>query len=85
MDLDVIMSYLPHVDVLMGFLCILLIGVVIGAVCYLPVAHYESKIPLEKLTNDIVWKYLPDWILLLAGCIALVVLCFLLLGGIWRI
>ena len=85
MDLNVIMSYLPRIDVLMGFACILAIGVVIGAVLYLPVAHYESKIPLEKLTADIIWKYAPDWILLLAGCIVLVTLCFLLLGGIWRV
>ncbi len=85
MDLDVILSYLPRIDVLMGFASILAIGVVMGAVIYLPVAHYESKIPLEKLTADIVWKYLPDWVLLMAGCIGLLTICFLLLGGIWRV
>lgn len=85
MDLETIMSYLPRVDVLMGFLCILIIGMALGAIIYLPIAHKESNIPLEKLTNDIIWKYAPDWILILIGCVVLLAVSFMLLGGVWRV
>mgnify|MGYP006873149948 CR=1 FL=1 len=78
-------DFLPvPIDVIIGFICILLFGMVLGAIIYLPIAHKTSDLPLERLSNDLVWHYAPDWLLILIGCIIFLILSFILISGIWR-
>lgn len=78
------MEYLPPVDVLIGFLCVLLFGTMLGAIICLPIAHHNSDLPLERLSNDLIWRYAPDWLLLFISSIFFLVLSFLLISGMWR-
>ncbi len=78
-------DWLPPLDVLVGLGCIFIFGVVLGMILYLPLAHHNSELPLEKLSADIIWHYAPDWILLLIGCVFVVVITFMLIGGMWRV
>ena len=71
-------------DVIIGFICVIFFGMIFGAVIYLPIAHKDSDLPLERLSNDIIWHYAPDWLLLVIGCIIFLVLSFLLISGMWR-
>ncbi len=71
-------------DVIIGFICVIFFGMILGAVIYLPIAHKDSDLPLERLSNDIIWHYAPDWLLLVIGCIIFLVLSFLLISGMWR-
>ena len=75
---------LPPVEVLVGFVLVFIVGVILGAAICLPIIHKNSNIPLEKLTGDLIWRYTPDWILSVLGCIITLVVCFLLISGIWR-
>ncbi|MBO4400451.1 MAG: hypothetical protein J5809_01230 [Selenomonadaceae bacterium] len=77
-------EYLPPLDVLGGFICIFIFGMMTGAVICLPIAHHNSELPLERLSGDLIWRYAPDWILLLVGCIFFLVVSFILISGIWR-
>lgn len=78
-------DFLPvPIDVIIGFILILVFGMILGATIYLPVAHKTSDIPLEKLSNDLVWQYTPDWVLIFFGCIIFLVMSFILISGIWR-
>lgn len=79
-------DFLPvPIDVIIGFIFILLFGMILGAIIFLPIAHKTSDLPLEKLSNDLVWNYAPDWILIFVGCIIFLVMSFVLISGIWRI
>jgi hypothetical protein len=71
-------------DVIIGFVSIIFFGMILGAVIYLPVAHNDSKIPLEKLSSDLIWDLVPEWFLILIACIFFLVLSFLLVSGMWR-
>ena len=75
---------LPPVEVLVGFVLVFIVGVILGAAICLPIIHRNSDIPLEKLTGDLIWRYTPDWILSVLGCIITLVVCFLLISGMWR-
>ena len=75
---------MPPTDVVVGMLCILIFGIVLGALIYLPVAEKNSPLPLEKLSGDIIWRYKPDWIIFVLGCIIFLAVSFLLVSGFWR-
>lgn len=78
------MEYLPPVDVLVGFVCVFLFGMMLGAIICLPIAHHNSELPLERLSGDLIWRYAPDWLLLFISSIFFLVLSFLLISGMWR-
>lgn len=75
----------PPVEVLVGFVLIFIIGMILGATICLPIMHKHSNIPLEKLSGDWIWRYTPDWILSILGCVITLILCFILISGIWRV
>ena len=78
-------DFLPvPIDVIIGLIFILLFGIVLGAIIYLPFAHKTSELPLERLSNDLVWHYAPDWLLIFVGCIIFLALSFILISGMWR-
>lgn len=72
-------------DVIVGFICLFVFGMVLGAAVCLPYVHKNSTLPLEKLSGDWIWHYKPDLILCIVGCLAFIVMSFLLIGGWWRI
>ncbi len=72
---------MPPVDVIAGLVGIFFFGLCLGAAIFLPYAHKQSNLPLEKLSNDIIWRYTPDWILYLLGCIVFIVIGFVLVSG----
>ena len=74
----------PPVEVLVGFVLVFIIGVILGATICLPIMHRKSNIPLEKLSGDWIWRYTPDWILSVLGCVITLILCFILISGMWR-
>lgn len=75
---------LPPIEVLVGFVVIFIVGIILGAAICLPIVHKNSDIPLEKLTGDLIWRYTPDWLLSILGCIVTLIVCFLLISGMWR-
>jgi len=75
---------LPPTEVLIGMVCILVFGILLGALIYLPVAEKNSPLPLEKLSGEIIWRYKPDWILFVLGCVIFLAVSFLLVSGFWR-
>ena len=75
---------MPPVDVIIGLICVLLFGITLGFLLYFPVAHKASKLPLEKLSNELIWRYTPDWLILIIGCIISLIVSFLLVSGYWR-
>lgn len=78
------MDYLPPIDIIIGLICIGIFGLMLGALIYLPVAVKDSPLPIEKLSNDIIWRYVPDWLLMFIGCVLFIVLSFLLVSGYLR-
>ncbi|MBR1579463.1 MAG: hypothetical protein IJ668_03070 [Selenomonadaceae bacterium] len=78
------MGYLPPIDIVIGLVCIGVFGVILGALIYLPIADKDSPLALEKLSGDIIWRYLPDWILSFIGCIIFITLSFMLITGFMR-
>ncbi len=72
---------MPPLDVIAGLAGIFFFGMCLGAAIVLPYAHKHSDLPLEKLSNDIIWRYTPDWILYLVGCIVFIVIGFVLVSG----
>ncbi|MBQ9478995.1 MAG: hypothetical protein IJU71_05500 [Selenomonadaceae bacterium] len=78
------MEYLPPIDIVIGLVCIGVFGVILGALIYLPIADKDSPLALEKLSGDIIWRYLPDWILSFIGCIIFITLSFMLITGFMR-
>ena len=78
------MDFLPPIDILIGFVCIGIFGLVLGALIYLPVAVKDSPLSIEKLSADIIWRYFPDWLLSFIGCVLFILLSFLLVSGFLR-
>ena len=74
----------PPIEVLVGFVLVFIIGTILGAAICLPIMHKKSNIPLEKLSGDWIWRYTPDWILSILGCVVTLILCFILISGMWR-
>ena len=80
------LEFLPvPIDVILGLVLVVIFGLILGALIYLPIAHKTSSLPLEKLSNDLVWRYFPDWLLILISCIIFLIINFMLIGGMWRI
>lgn len=75
---------LPPIDIIIGLVCIGIFGLLLGALIYLPVAVKESPLSIEKLSGDIIWRYMPDWLLMFIGCIIFIILSFLLVSGFLR-
>ena len=78
------MEYLPPIDIIIGLICIAVFGLLLGALIYLPVAVKDSPLPIEKLSNDIIWRYMPDWLLMFIGCVIFIIISFLLVSGYLR-
>lgn len=72
------------IDVILAFICIFIFGFCLGAIVFLPIIHKNSDIPLEKLSGDWIWRYVPDWVISLIGCIIFILLSFILISGMWR-
>lgn len=75
---------IPPLEVIIGIILIFCLGVILGAAICLPIAHKNSKLSLEKLSGDLIWRYAPDWILSILGCVISIILCFILVSGMWR-
>ena len=75
---------LPPLDVIIGLVCILIFGIVLGFLLYMPVAHKSSKLPLEKLSNELIWRYTPDWLILIVGCVIFLTVSFFMISGYMR-
>ncbi|MBR6014362.1 MAG: hypothetical protein IK062_11395 [Selenomonadaceae bacterium] len=75
---------MPPIDVIIGLVLIFVVGLILGAAICLPIAHKNSDLPLEKLSGDWIWRYTPDWILSIIGCVVSIAVCFILISGIWR-
>ena len=74
----------PPFDVIIGMFGILIFGLMLGALIYLPVAEKNSDLPLERLSGEIIWRYKPDWIVFVLGCLVFLVVSFLLVSGLLR-
>ena len=68
------MEGLPPLEVLIGFVLIVVVGTMLGATICLPIAHKNSKLTLEQLSGDLIWRYAPDWFLSVMGCVITLVL-----------
>lgn len=75
---------MPPMDVIIGMVGILIFGLMLGALIYLPVAEKNSKLPLERLSGEIIWRYKPDWIVFVLGCVVFLGVSFLLVSGLLR-
>lgn len=75
---------MPPMDVVIGMVGILIFGLMLGALIYLPVAEKNSKLPLERLSGEIIWRYKPDWIVFVLGCVVFLSVSFLLVSGLLR-
>ena len=75
---------IPPADVTVGFIGILLFGLMLGALIYLPVAEKNSPLSLEHLSGEIIWRYKPDWIVFIIGCVIFLCVSFLLVSGFLR-
>ncbi len=75
---------LPPLDVIIGLVCILIFGILLGFLLYMPVAHKSSKLPLEKLSNELIWRYTPDWLILIIGCVIFLTVSFFMISGYMR-
>ncbi|MBR2179488.1 MAG: hypothetical protein IJ862_03710 [Selenomonadaceae bacterium] len=78
------MDFLPPIDIIIGLICIGVFGLLMGALIYLPVAAKESPLPIEKLSGDIIWRYMPDWLLMFLGCLIFIIISFLMISGFLR-
>lgn len=75
---------IPPLDVTVGLIGILIFGLVLGALIYLPVAEKNSKLSLERLSGEIIWRYKPDWVVFVIGCVIFLAVSFLLVSGLLR-
>lgn len=73
----------PPIEVLIAMILVFVVGIILGAAISLPIVHKNCDIPLEKLTGDLIWRYAPDWILSVLGCIISIIVCFILISGMW--
>ena len=74
----------PPVDVIVGLVGILFFGAVLGALMYLPVAHKASKLPLEYLSGELIWRFKPDWWIFFVGCMLFLAVSFMMVSGYLR-
>ncbi|MBR2775014.1 MAG: hypothetical protein IKD73_08530 [Selenomonadaceae bacterium] len=74
----------PPFDVIIGLLGILIFGLMLGALIYLPIAEKNSKLSLERLSGEIIWRYKPDWIIFVLGCLVFLGVSFLMVSGYLR-
>ena len=74
----------PPADVAIGMIGIFVFGIILGMLIYLPYAQKHSKLPLERLSGDMIWHYKPDWIVFVAGCVVFLIVRFLLVSGLLR-
>ena len=77
-------SSLPPPEIALGLIMIFFTGLVLGAAICLPIVHKNSDIPLEKLSGDWIWKYTPDLVLSIVGCVITIIVSFILIGGFWH-
>jgi len=75
---------MPPSDVIIGMVGILFFGLMLGALIYLPVAEKNSNLSLEKLSGEIIWRYKPDWIIFILGCVVFLGVSFLMVSGLLR-
>lgn len=75
---------MPPSDVIIGMVGILFFGLMLGALIYLPVAEKNSNLSLEKLSGEIIWRYKPDWIIFVLGCVVFLGVSFLMVSGLLR-
>ena len=75
---------IPPMDVTVGFIGILIFGLMLGALIYLPVAEKNSPLSLERLSGEIIWRYKPDWLVFVIGCVVFLGVSFLLVSGLLR-
>ncbi|MBQ6296820.1 MAG: hypothetical protein IJK81_03895 [Selenomonadaceae bacterium] len=75
---------MPPMDVIIGMVGILFFGLMLGALIYLPVAEKNSELSLEKLSGEIIWRYKPDWIVFVLGCVVFLGVSFLMVSGFLR-
>ena len=78
------LDYLPPMDIIIGLICIGIFGLILGALIYLPVAVKNSPLPIEKLSADMIWRYVPDWLLFFIGCVIFILISFMLISGFLR-
>ena len=74
----------PPFDVIIGLLGILIFGLMLGALIYLPVAEKNSTLSLERLSGEVIWRYKPDWIIFVLGCLVFLAVSFLMVSGLLR-
>lgn len=74
----------PPFDVIIGLLGILIFGLMLGALIYLPIAEKNSTLSLERLSGEIIWRYKPDWIIFVLGCLVFLAVSFLMVSGLLR-
>ena len=79
------LSDIMPVDVAIGFICLFVFGMILGAAICLPYVHKRSTLPLEKLSGDWIWHYKPDLVLCIVGCLIFIIMSFLLISGVWRL
>ena len=75
---------IPPMDVTVGFIGILIFGLMLGALIYLPIAEKNSPLSLERLSGEIIWRYKPDWLVFVIGCVVFLGVSFLLVSGLLR-
>ena len=75
---------IPPTEVTVGLIGILIFGLMLGALMYLPVAEKNSPLSLDKLSGEIIWRYKPDWIVFVLGCLVFLGVSFLLVSGLLR-
>lgn len=75
---------MPPLDVTVGLVGILFFGIMLGALMYLPVAHKASKLPLEYLSGELIWRIKPDWVIFVFGCLLFLIVSFLMVSGLLR-
>ena len=71
---------IPPTEVTIGLIGILIFGLMLGALMYLPVAEKNSPLSLDKLSGEIIWHYKPDWIVF----VIFLGVSFLLVSGLLR-
>ena len=75
---------IPPADVVIGMFGIFFFGIILGMLIYLPIAKKNSKLPLERLSGDMIWRMKPDWIVFVGGCVVFLIVSFLLVSGLLR-
>ncbi len=75
---------LPPVDVIVGMVGIIFFGALLGALMYLPVAQKASKLPLEYLSGELIWRMKPDWVIFVCGCLLFLTVSFMMVSGYLR-